>query len=500
MPDSGFAARASSPYHASLDTPLLDFGGEVWDIRAACEAVCITGAPGSGKTSASARAIRTACLKAGMGALFLCAKIEEGPALKAEIEALGRGDDLVVIDASASERFNILDYAAAELGGPGFEGNLVELMRRMSEAARVASDKPASDGGENAYFVDNAMKWLSHLFPLLLLTEGTIRLSDVNRFIVSLPKTPDDLKTPEWQAGYCAQVHRKADQLTKQPGNAHAVRVVNEHGIFFLTEVANLDNRPRSSIGSTLTGLIYPFLSGKLAELFCTDTTITPDACRDGKIILMDLPTLKYGAMGAVAQSLFKYLFGMSMQSKPVNEQTRPVLLYMDEVQNFLSSADADLLALARSAKICPVFITQDLPTYFTKIGEDAAKSLLGKFGTRVFHANLSHETNVAASDLIGKVQKFHVGQTQSLTVSTGTGGSQHDASSGFQGNVGRTMNTGQSSSGYLDYEIPPDHFATKLRTGTAANRFKVDAIVIRGNRNWKRTGRHWIQAEFSQR
>lgn len=508
MPDThvhhGARLRAPrlSPYHASLDTPLLSFGGEVFDLRAACEAVLIQGAPGSGKSSSSARAFRQALLSSGAGGLFACAKVEEAANLIAEIEAAGRGADLVRIDGTAQERCNLLDFAFAEFGGPGFEGNLVQMLRRMAEATRVADDRSAGDSGENSYFLDGAMKWAANAFPLLLVAEGTIRLSDLNRFIASLPSSKADLQSADWQKGYCSQVHQAVARTSEEDSEAgrYARQVVNDHGIFFLTEVPTLDNRPRSSIASTLTNLIYPFLSGKLAQIFTKDTTFTPNACRDGRLIVMDLPTLKYGAMGAVAQSLLKYLFGLAMQSRPVSAETRPVLLYLDECQNFLSASDADLLAMARSAKICSVFITQDQPTFFAKIGEEAAKSLLGKFGTRIYHANLSYETNLAAAELIGKVQKFHVGQTQGTAMNAGSGGSQQDGSGAFQGQDGKSASWGQSSSGYLDYEIPPDHFATKLRAGSKANGYKADAIVVRGNRNWKRTGRHWIQAEFSQR
>ena len=497
----------AAPFHSSLDTPLLDFGGEPWRIRDFAEAVLIVGAPGSGKTSASAKALRMAGLRAGMGMVGLCAKIEEADMLIKDVRAAGRGDDLVVIDASGKERFNILDFAANTLGGPGFEGNIVEIMRRMNEAAKIADpNAKGGGGGENSYFEQGAMKWLSNAFPLLLLAEGSIRLNDLNRFITSLPNTPADVEhnSPAWQRwskGYCSKVINRAFEMATKPGaNPNAVRIFDQHGTFFLEEIPNLDNRPRSSIASTLTNLISPLLSGKLAELFCTDTTITPQACREGKIIIMDLPTVKYGITGAVAQSLFKYLFGVSAQNDRVTEKTRPVMLYMDEVQNFLSSTDADLLAMARGSKICSVFITQDYPTFFAKLGESDAKSLLGKFGTRIFHANSSHDTNVAASDLIGKVQKFHVGETVGSALNAGTGGNQHEAHGGHQGNTGRSSNRGQSSSGYMDYDIPPDHFASKLRTGAKRNGYKVDGILTRTGKNWKRTGRHWLQAEFDQR
>jgi len=489
----------SRPYHASLDTPLIDFGGEVWTIRDACEGTCIVGAPGSGKTSGSGQALAAACLKAGMGVLALCAKVDEAETWRTYARKSGRSDDLVIIDEHAAERFNILDFAAQRLGGPGFERNIVEVMERMAEAARVASPQPAADSGENSYFTQGAMKWLGHAFPLLQLAEGSIRLRDLNRFIATLPQSPDELTSDRWKASYCAQVHWKASERTRS-GDPHAIRLVNEHGDFFLTEVPGLDNRPRSSIASTLTNLINPFLTGKLADLFCTDTTITPDACRDGAIIVLDLPSLRFGAAGIVAQSLFKYLFGRAMQSARVTDQTRPVLLFADEYQEFASATDADLLATARSSKLCTVFLTQDYPSFFAKLGEDVAKSMLGKFGTRVFHANTSHETNLAAAELIGKVQKFHVGESVSTAMNTGTGGQLHDAYSGYQGQAGTSATRGQTASGYLDYEVTPDHFATKLRTGAERNRFKVDGVVVRGGRAWKRTGRHWIQAEFSQR
>jgi hypothetical protein len=490
-----------SPYHASLDTPLLDFGGERWTIRDACEATCIVGAPGSGKSSASAKYLRRACLTAGMGALFGCAKVEEfEKELLPIIREAGREDDLVVMDDSGTVRFNILDYAARHLSGPGFEQNLVVLMERMSEAVRVASAKGKVDSGEGKFFTEGASKWLSHAFPLLLAAEGTIRLKDVYEFITTAPKSAEDVKTPEWRASYCSQVHLKAHAKRKQ-GDAYASKVMDEHGRFFLQgEFITLDNRPRSSIEATLTNLIYPFLTGKLAELFCTDTNVTPDAVREGAIIVLDLPPLKFGPMGAVAQTMFKYVFGMAMQKERVTEQTRPVLCYFDECQHFLNSSDADLLATARSAKVCPVFITQDYPTFFAKIGEDDAKSLLGKFGTRVFHSNASYETNLAAAELIGKVEKFHMGESVSTGQTTGGGGTMNDKSSGYSGQSGESSTRSQSASGYMDFEIPPDHFATKLRTGAQRNGFKVDGIVVRTGRNWKRTGRHWLPAEFDQR
>jgi hypothetical protein len=501
---------ASARFHSSLKTPLLSFGGQDWCIGDAAEATAVWGAPGSGKTSGSGRAIAQSFLAAGMGGLVLCAKVDEADTWRRYAKDAGREQDLIIIDASGAQRFNILDYASKTIGGPGFEQNLVFLMQTMIEATRVATS--AGGEGDNRYFTDGALKWISHAFPLLLLVEGTLRLSDLNRFIASMPTRAEVRPTSpaehglkkEWLQSYCAQVHFKAGEMAEKAGAAsYAMQVVNEHGDFFLTEVANLDNRPRSSIESTLTNMIYPFLSGKLGELFCTGTTVTPEACRqDGKIIVMDIPVLKYGATGAVAQTIFKYIFGVVAQNTRVTEQTRPIFLYADEAQFFLVSTDDDLLSTARSSKTCIVYLTQDLPTYYTRLGagaRDKAEAILSKFGTRIFHANSSRETNNYGADLIGKVQKFHVGKTQSKSRSTGMGGNHHDDGLGYNANAGASTNTGESMSGYLDHEVSPDYFATKLRNGTQANKFKVDAIVIRNAKTWRSTKRHWIKAEFSQ-
>lgn len=443
-----------------------------------------------------------------MGGLVLCAKNDEADTWRRYAKAANRLDDLIVLDASGKQRFNILDYAAVNLGGRGFEQNLVDLMARMAEATRVAGSTGGGDG-DNRFFVDAAMKWLSHAFPLLMVAYGTLRMRDLDRFIATAPRSLAELESDDWKTGsFCSATLLRVGEKARKAAaagdkNSYAMQVANEHGDFFLEELPRLDNRPRSSIEATLTNLTYPFLAGKLAELFCTETTVTPQMCREGKIVVMDLPVLTYGAAGAVAQTIFKYLFGVAAQNTKVDKKTRPVFLFADEAQFFLNSADADLLSTARSSKTCIVYITQDLPTYYAKLGHnarDTAESILSKFGTRIFHANGSRETNQAASEAIGKVEKFHLSESRSSSRNSGAGGNRNDQGGGWSGQAGTAINAGESTAGYLDYEVPQDHFATKLRTGGPKHNYKVDGIAIRTARVWRRTKRHWTQAEFSQR
>ena len=490
-----------TPFYRSLDTKLLRFGKrDVFHIRDAAEGVLILGGVGSGKSSGSGKALREAYLKAGFGGLVLCAKPDEAAIWKKELKRQGRKRDAIVIDSNAAERFNILDYAASTLAANGFEQNLVMLMERFAEAARVASTGSAES--ENRFFIDAAMKWLSHVFPFLMLVEDSVRLRDVYEMVVSAPKSLDETKSSEWQSGsYCSRVLLKAADRA-QAGDARAARVIEEHGEFWFTEIPSLGDKTRSSIEATLTNLIYPFLAGKMAELFSSNTTVTPEAARNGKIIILDLPALSCGPMGAVAQSIFKYLFGLAMQRETVTKKTRPVFIWIDEVQFFLSATDAELLSTARSSRTCCVFITQDLPTFYAQLGHqnrDVADSIISKFGTRIFHANTSRETNDAAAEIIGKVTRYNSSKSSSRGSNSGGSINQGEWHGGSSGADGQNRSVSESFSTYQDYEIKPDYFATNLRSGGPRNRMKVDGIIIRSGRIFAHTSRHWIKAEFQQ-
>jgi hypothetical protein len=229
-------------------------------------------------------------LLAGMGGIVLCATPEERANWLNYAEKTGRMADVVVLDASGSQRFNFLDYAAKTFAKQGFDHNLTSLMARMVEAARVADDSKGGGGGENQFFTDSAMLWMSHAFPLLRLAYGVIRLEDLNKFLGSAPRSLDQIASPaafnQWaQTSFCGKTHVLAGARAERAKGAHhqrAMKILDEHGDFFLERVPALDQRPRSSIEATLDSLLYPFLSGKLRELFCVDTTVSPDMARQG--------------------------------------------------------------------------------------------------------------------------------------------------------------------------------------------------------------------------
>lgn len=489
------------PYRASLQTQLIRFsGGDTFTIRDAVTGTQIFGGTGSGKTSGSARALAHAYLKAGMGGLVLCAKPEEADRWRGLAKECGRGRDLVFFDADGL-RFNFLDYAQATIGAGGRDMNLVDLVSTIAEAARSQSSKGGE--GDNQFFRDAANQLLANAFPLLRIAHGSIRLRSLYEFINSAPMNRQEAYDPEWaRASYCGTTLMKAHQMGLE-GNAEAARIANEYGPYWTDEFPGLGDRTRGSVVTTLTSTIYPFLAGQLNELFCTTTNIVPEYARQGIIIVLDLPARAFGPAGVIAQQIFKLLFQMAMEGQKVREKdsTRPVFIFADECQFFMNSHDTDHLSVCRAQKVANVFITQDMPTYFAKIGSEfEAESLLNKFGTRIFHSTTDQRTSTYASEIIGRIKHFTVSDSVSRGTSTGGGDSIGEEAGSGSGNHGLSLTRQRSKSSFLEYDIAPSYYGSQLRTGGPAHNFKVDGIVIRNGGTFKSSGKNRIKAEFSQR
>lgn len=488
------------PFHASLDTELLRFGKrDRFTIRNAVEGVQILGGVGSGKTSGSGNTLLRAYLTAGMGGLVCCAKPDEAERIRAVARMCGRGQDVVMFDAAGTHRFNFMDYARATIGAGGFDTNLVDLIARVSEAARMQSG--SGGGKDDQYFRDAANQLLAHALPFLRVAYGTIRLRDLYRFILDAPSSPEEIESRAFiERSFCGATLLLAGQKARA-GDEEAQRVADEYGDFWTKDFLRMADRQRASVVSTLTSSIYPFLAGQLHRLFCTDTTLVPELSRQGLILVLDLPTRKFGTAGVIAQQIFKMLWQLAMERETVTDETRPVFAFIDECQFFINSYDAEHLSVCRQQRVCNIFLTQDLPTYYAKIpSKSTAESLLNKFGTRIFHATTDVQTAQYAADLGGRVTRYQASESEGFTTTSGGGVGIGQQEVSGSGNDSRARQRTRSRSTYQDYDIPPDYLGRELRMGGPANRFIVDGILFRNGGPFRSSGRNRLKLAFSQR
>jgi hypothetical protein len=293
---------------------------------------------------------------------------------------------------------------------------------------------------------------------------------------------------------------------------------VREIETYFLLEFARSgSDRQSAGVISTFTHMADPFLSGTVKDLFCTTSNFTPDLSRQGIIILIDLPTQEWEDVGRTGQLLMKYIWQRAMlRQQGLRPGERPVFLWVDEAQTFVTPFDQQFQGTARSSMACTVYLTQTINSYYATLeparGQAQANALLSNLATKIFHRNNDFTTNQWAADSIGKalMRRYNGGGSVndgfssndnygvSVNGSDQGGGSVGVNNGGGNGfSSGRSVNRGWTE--VIDYQIQPARFTT-LKGGGPEHRYEVQGVVFKAGKTWKRTGRTFLDVTFSQR
>lgn len=482
--------------HFDLDTPLIDlatkFGSSHWTIREAVEGIQIFGGIGSGKTSGSGRMIALKFLKNGFGGLVLTAKPDEKELWQEYCQLSGRSDDLVIIEPGGKHSFDFLDYEAKSAeSGETFTDNIVQLLKTVINA----SEEKAKGKSDDPFWEKALDMLIFNVIDLCLLAYGTVSVKLMYDIVLTAPKK-EESPAPEGQQRKAftkafetavANVRKLIDawEATLPPGQLQALYKSEDYEFqiceaipqaatfkmvdqFFIENYRELSEKTRSIIEMSFSGFLFRLLKEPVYSLFCKNrTTVKPDDCLNGKIILLNIPVKKYHKVGRDCQIMFKYIWQRTMEKRDVKVNGRPVFLWADEAQNFLHEHDADYQATARSSRIATVYISQNLPNYHANMGGEKSdyrvKSFLGTLGTKIFHANADIETNRYASDLIGEAYEEDISESTT---------------------VAGKFSSSESKSYKLVKMVRPEAIM-QLKNGSAENSFKVDGIVHRQARKF---------------
>jgi len=454
-------------------TVLRDWGGgEAFRLADAQTGVCVLGATGSGKSTGVAKHLAYGFLAADFGGLVLCAKKEERHQWQKWAVETGRQDDLIIVDAAAKWRFNFMDAEASRPGeGGGFTINIVALLDEIARAVSGGGSKSA--GGDHKFWEDALHNLNTNLVDLPVLAGLRVSLPLLRSIVSSAPLTLAQVNDPAWkETSVCARILQEADTATKT-ADPEIRADFEECNTYWTQDFPALSDRTRSSILLGFTVMIRPLVTRPLRKLFSSDTNVKPEDTFDGKIIIVDLPVQDFRLVGRVANLAWKYCFQTAvlrrMQPQDRKSFLRPVFLWADEAQNFITEFDAEYQAVARSAGGCTVYLTQNRESFRRVLGNaDAVDSLLGNLQAK-FYCQNSGETNEWAAKLLGErwvnVTSTNVGQNRSDDIHSRQGGGQ---------------SSGVSRSEQRRYFVEPARFNT-LRRGGEANNFQVEAIVYNG-------------------
>jgi type IV secretory pathway TraG/TraD family ATPase VirD4 len=431
--------------------------------------VGVWGATGAGKTSGTGQFLAIGYLgsAAEMGGIVLCAKPTEKDQWLAWAEKTGRSKDVIVFDASGHMRFNFLDWEASqpEAGG-GLTINVVNLLEEIITALEPGKQ----GGGENVFWEDALHQLLTQVVSLVQLAGYELRIATMRDIGRSAPLSREQSSDGAWREESACWFFLEKARERCESGDDDLQADHAECRAYWLEDFANLSEKTRSVIALKFTKLATPFTSRPLRKLFCTDTTITPEATFDGKVIIIDLSTQQYRLAGRMAALIWKYCWQIAVTRRPApskGEYLRPVFCWADEAaENFLSRNDSEFQAVARASAGCTVYLAQNISQYRKRLGDsDAFESLVANLQTKFFHQNTG-PSNMWAAELLGQQWEKSTG------ISTGSSIPDSDA--------GRTMTSGVSISEQRRFLVEPSVFTT-LKRGGPGYGYEVEAILYKG-------------------
>ncbi len=350
----------------SLDYELLYFSPhDAWTVADACEGTQIFGAIGSGKTTGSGRTIAKAFLEAGFGGLVMTAKTDERELWETYAEETGRSDSLIIISPESDKHFNFMSYEATRPGdGAGLTENLVSLFCTILEVVGRSGSRHVK--GE-AFWEDALKELLRNAIDALILCGENISLPNINQIIQSAPRTKDDLHSEAWRkSSYCFLCLEQVQEAELTTGQKNDFELTID---YWFKKFPEIPEKTRGSILTMFTGMVDGLMRGVMHEIFCTYTNVTPEDTLEGKIIILDLPVHQYKDVGLYAQGIFKYAWQRAVERRNVRNNGRPVFLWADESQFFVTSHDYVFQSTARSIRACTVYLTQNLPNYYAVLG-----------------------------------------------------------------------------------------------------------------------------------
>jgi len=504
----------------------------------ACAGIHCTGRIGSGKTSAVSILAR-AFLRARFGGIVTVAKPGEVTQWQKYCAEEGRSKSLVLFDEN--EGFNFLSYLIARHGIDGI-GTVTDCLMRVLEAVKKASGT-MSKKGEEPFFEESKRLLLRFSILPLYAANGSLSIADIIRFIESAPTSAKDVTDPEWKKNsFMYRTIVAAAQTPKVPLPPDVLKDNIEHWTRAHVEIPE---KTRGNMVVTVTAALDRFRHGRLKKAFCGRTTLVPEMTFHGAVMALCMPSVTWGEDGIIGQQIFKFIWQravLARNSLPQKHRERPIFGWFDEAQETVNSEDERFLGLARESTCCPVYMTQSLPTYYSKIGGDTpredALTLMGKFGTHLFLTNSCAESNEYAARVIGKVvthrNTFNTGTSRSVNVGMSAGSSESDSSasnygltSGHQSGQGGSNNSRTSGSGHtrgtsdnfgenrgqgrndsesrgyseaMEYVFEPGDFGRLLKTGGPANGNLVTGVWYQSGRKFESTGTNTFLARFKQR
>lgn len=483
----GWKRRQTVPHPWDHSTPLITFGTkDVITLGNALENIAIFGGVGSGKTTGSGFAIIVAMLALGLGGIVLTAKAGDAARIRRYCEFTGRSNDLIVIDDQSDWQFNFLGYLL-ELQGRG--GRAIENLVTMLDVTMKVSERATglkAGQGQEAFWMQGIRKHTRNVISLAVYATGGVSVEDMLEIMRSCPRSLDQVDDSMKSESLIGKVLAMARDRNQDALSQHDL---NQIEAYFFVEFPSIAERTRSVFEAGVYGILDLFSRGSLHWMFGRGTNITPAACFDGKIIVIDLPVATHGAVGLIGQSIFKFAFQQTVQQRTA-EQQRPLFLVADEFQELVTVEDFRFASVSRECKVINLWLSQSVASIHAVLGGDpsgtaAVDAILGLANYKFFHSNSCPTTNTWASELIGRRRM----RMRSSSINH----PPHSPLEFYRDEPGFSSSTSES----FEYTVMP-HVFTSLKKGGKPH-MQTEAILFGGGRKWHGSNESFLKVTFDQ-
>jgi hypothetical protein len=277
---------------------------------------------------------------------------------------------------------------------------------------------------------------MRNVIKLLDLAGERISIANIDRVIKSLPTHPGEYEEESWQKeAYCAQliasIKERRETLTADQWSD-----LDFATQYIFKKWPAFDERPRSSLEMTWSGMADKFLFNPFNRLFCNGRcTFTPEmTTHEGKIVICDFPLLEYGhETGRLINIILKLIFQRAWLRRKLSESANPVFLWQDEFQYFVTRRDNFFQQTCRGSRVAVVCLTQNILNLSEELGEaqpgSKTKSFCGNLAIKIAHQQNEPDTATFMADIIGKeyryLSSFHAGGGDNSQTHTSIGGAQ---------------------------------------------------------------------------
>jgi type IV secretory system conjugative DNA transfer VirD4/TraG family protein len=411
------------------------------------------------------------------GGLVLIAKAGETERWKSYLQERGRINDLILFNAESGHCFDSLFY---EWNRPGRGAGDLETIIDFFSTLNSVGKKEQKGHGHDPFWERGNEQLMRNVIKLLDLAGQPISIATIDRVIKSLPTERAEVESEQWQKdSYCASlinaIRERKDRLTADQWSDLDIATQ-----YAFKKWPAFDERPRSSLEMTWSGMADPFLFNPLNRHFCQQkcTFLPEQTFMHGKIVVVDFPMLQYQETGRLINVMMKLIFQRAWLRRDVNKHPAPCFLWQDEFQYFVTRRDNFFQQTCREARVAVVCLTQNIMNLSEELGEDnigsKTKSFAGNLMLKVAHQQNEDSTSQYMSSLIGQEWRYVENYSVSGSDTANAGGSMQ-----------------------LVHQLEPIEFS-RLQKPDAMHP-EAAAIIYQGGKTFQASGRNHLKVNFTR-